>query len=243
MIYICTVHHRSTMWFDIQLNYLRKNLKSAHTILIKVPYQSDVSVLEEFSQPDSKVIPVHFDTERRQPSIDHSIALARLYKTVCEIGENADIVCGFDSDAFPVGDLDSFIQQIMAKQGIAAMPRWVNSNNIHPAFSLMSVLTYKLLGVGWGGGKYFRDTGGKLAEKLLEKKIDWYRLKRDNADKDDASKLRAFGVYESLIYHHMAGSHIVPRQGSRRLRDAVLELIKTDDKFYLKLEDMKTSIK
>jgi len=124
---------------------------------------------------------------------------------------NNDILIWLDCDAFPVTDVNDFIESKLKEYEFFAINRKEMNNSVipHPSFAGCKVELWKKFNLSWEGipyapcGNETHDTGGKMYEILQKNKIDWYKL---NLSHTLTPHQYYFVVYDSLIYHHGAGT-------------------------------------
>jgi len=200
MIYIATVHWQTEKWIDIQLKYLRKNIKENYKVFAFLG-QID-------NQQKSK-----FFFSINEPIEDHGIKLNILAEVIqLDSNNENDVVIFLDGDAFPINDLTSFIMNKLEKYPLLSINRKENLGDViaHPAFCATTIKFWKEIQGDWEKGFEYKnqmgrivaDVGGNLYHSLVKKKINWYPLMRTN--KVNYHPL-FYGIYDDLIYHHGAG--------------------------------------
>lgn len=144
-----------------------------------------------------------------------------------------DIIIFLDNDAFPIADLSTIIQKLETNQ-LCAVTRIENGDYFpHPCFTMTTCDFWKNNKLNWkfydshGLNKarkrwkghilwnnlpatvqHSNDTGLQLYDFLVTHDIKWYPLLRNNIVELSPDKM-LFGVYDSCIYHHGAGSRVV----------------------------------
>ena len=200
MIYIATIHWQTEKWIDIQLKYLRKNIKENYKVFAFLG-QID-------NQHQSK-----FFFSINELFKDHGIKLNILAEVIQMDSKNEnDVIIFLDGDAFPINDLVPFIMNKLEKHPLLAINRKENLGDViaHPAFCATTLKFWKEIQGDWKKGFEYKnqvgrimaDVGGNLYYNLVKRKINWYPLMRTN-------KLNYhplfYGIYDDLIYHHGAG--------------------------------------
>lgn len=200
MIHIATVHWQNAVWIDIQLAYFDKYLP---------PNSFRVHAFLNGIDPQPYKEKIHYiSTEPIQPHVDK---LNLLGARICDQADPDDIIYFIDGDAFPVGDIHTFVQEQLKKVKLVAVQRLENDGDPqpHPCFCATTVKFWQEIKGDWGqgpqwktrGGKLRTDTGGLLWDTLRKNSIDWVPMHRSNT-----YNLHPlwFGVYSDLIYHHGA---------------------------------------
>lgn len=200
MIHIATVHWQDETWINIQLAYFEKFLPSGSYRVYAflngidaLPYQDKI---------------YHISTEPIQP---HVTKLNLLAEKICGEAEPEDIIYFIDGDAFPIGDVHSFVCHGLERLKLVAIQRLENDGDPqpHPSFCATTVSFWQEIEGDWGQGPQWKtvdgrlrtDTGGLLWQKLNDMGIEWEPIHRSNV-----MELHPlwFGVYGDLIYHHGA---------------------------------------
>ncbi len=200
MIYIATVHWLDDMWIDIQLKYFKRYLPDDS-------YR--VYAFLNGIDPTPYCERIHYiNTGDIQA---HVTKLNILASEICKVAGSDDVIYFIDGDAFPVGDIDSFITRQLLQTDLVAVQRLENEGDPqpHPSFCATTVRFWKEIGGDWGQGPRWKtysgasrtDVGALLWEKLNKNGIDWFPMHRSN--KINLHPLW-FGVYHELIYHHGA---------------------------------------
>jgi len=202
MIHILTIHWHSEDWIDIQLKYLNQYINQSYrvyTFLNNVPNVQNHK--EKF---------FYHSTENIK---SHPIKLNLLADIATSAADDeSDYLLFLDGDAFPVGSISEFIDDVFPKHPLAAIQRLENNGDIqpHPCFCMTTIAYWNKIKGDWkaGGvkwldrfGKEVWDVGGQMLKIMNDLKVDWYKLNRSN--KHSLHPL-LFGVYEDLIYHHGA---------------------------------------
>jgi len=200
MIHIATVHWLDDLWVNIQLDYLEKYLPKDSYRLYAFLNGIDPKPYEDR---------IHYiSTEAIQA---HVTKLNLLAEEISLKADPDDIVIFIDGDAFPVGDIYTFVCENLKKVELLAIQRLENEGDPqpHPSFCATTVRFWKEIGGDWGQGPSWKtrsgrlrtDVGALLWEKLDKNEIEWLPMHRSNV-----LNLHPlwFGVYNELIYHHGA---------------------------------------
>ena len=224
MIHIATIHWNTERWIALQQAYLRRHLKSDFRVyawLNNIPN----------APTDS------FYYANREPVDSHAVKLNILADIIHASSEREDDILIFlDGDAFPVGDIETLINEKLRTAKIVAVQRLENNGDLqpHPCFCATTVGFWREIKGDWKeghrwknkNGKGVTDVGGNLLKKLTEQGVEWFPLLRSN--KIHVHPL-FFGIYGDVIYHHGAGF----RKGETRIDMANLQL-KPSDKIFSK---------
>lgn len=201
MIYILTVHWENTKWVDLQLKYIKKHITAPHKkfAFLNIPTNQYDTYFEYHSHENIK---------------RHASKLNILADLACMDSKNDDDILIFlDGDAFPVGDVVSYINTYLERYPLIAVQRLENLGDIqpHPCFCVTTTSYWKKIKGNWNPGGAFwndkngnkiTDLGGQVLKKLEDLKENWKPMLRSN--KNNLHSLY-YGVYENLIYHHGAG--------------------------------------
>lgn len=212
MIHYITVHFRGDQWVDTQLKHIEK-------------FTSDYKVWCFFSE--------HMDTSPHKHkyhflenhdnikgvsgSYDHATKLDDLFKVVAE-DENTkddDVVIFIDSDAFPIGNINDYIESKLKGYDLAGVSRPENDDGhfcIHPCFAFSTVAFWKQNKLTWHGlnmqapiHNFLDDTGGLLYQDISKKNIKCFKIFKSKKSSIDTHPI-FFSSYDNIIYHHGAGS-------------------------------------
>jgi hypothetical protein len=215
MIHIATIHWNTERWIDLQQNYLRKHFKSDFRVyawLNNIPN----------APTDS------FYYASREPVDSHAVKLNILADIIHASSKREDDVLIFlDGDAFPVGDIETLINEKLSTVKIVAVQRLENNGDLqpHPCFCATTVGFWREIKGDWKEGYRWKnkngegvtDVGGNFLKKLTEHDVKWSPLLRSN--KINLHPL-FFGIYDDVIYHHGAGF----RKGECRVDGANIQL-------------------
>lgn len=201
MIHIATVHWQDETWVDIQLRYFEQH-SGGH------PYRMYAFLNGiDAAKYEDRIFYICTD-----PITAHATKLNLLAETICEKGAPGDIIYFVDGDAFPVGNIHTFVASALKDFPLVAIKRVENAGDPqpHPSFCATTVGFWKEIEGDWRQGPKWRttagefrsDVGGRLWAALNERNIKWGAMLRSN--KVNLHPLW-FGVYEDLIYHHGAG--------------------------------------
>lgn len=200
MIHILTVHWKDDRWIDIQLKYLKRH--------IKMPYK--VYAFLNDLPGDHRDKYFYSSTENIK---SHAIKLNFLADMATLHSVNPDDWLMFiDGDAFPIGNIVTFVSRHIDNYPLLAIQRKENigDKQPHPSFCVTTVKFWNEINGDWKAGYSWKnsegemvtDVGGNLLEKLEKANVEWYPMLRSN--KNEMHDLW-FGVYEKMIYHHGAG--------------------------------------
>ncbi len=199
MIYVATVHWRSSQWIAPQLDYLRRHIRSPYRVFAVLNGIDDPELWRRFDYADDVVG-------------SHGVKLNALARVVSEQADPGDIIIFLDSDAFPVRPLDDWLQHTLASHPLVAIQRRENFGDLrpHPSFCATTVDLWNGIGGDWDreawttpSGAVLEDAGTRVLRSLEEARLPWLPLTRSNTH--DAHPLW-FGVYGHYVYHHGAGS-------------------------------------
>ncbi len=200
MIHIATVHWLDDLWVDIQLAYFEKYLP---------PGSYRVYAFLNGIEADKYHDRIHFiSTEFIQA---HITKLNLLADEISTQADPDDIIYFIDGDAFPVGDIQRYVNNKLKESELIAIQRLENEGDPqpHPSFCATTVGFWQRIEGDWEQGPSWKssdgrlrtDTGGMLWENLLKRGVKWIPMHRSNV-----VNLHPlwFGVYDNLIYHHGA---------------------------------------
>lgn len=201
MVHIVTVHWRDDRWIDVQLKYLRANIR---TFPFKVYAFLNGLRVDHSSK---------FFYSSTEPIASHAVKLNLLADMAAFNAEHdEDLLIFIDGDAFPVGDVIEFARSKLSEYPLIAIQRRENAGDIqpHPSFCLTTIGFWKEIKGDWkpgfkwrnSRGDYVTDIGGNLLKILAERSISWFPMLRSN--RRDLHPLW-FGLYEDIVYHHGAG--------------------------------------
>jgi len=200
MIHIATVHWRTDRWIDVQMKYLRSNVKEPFRVYA---FLNGVD--------ESHAGKYHYCSV--ESIRDHATKLNRLAKRIqSDAGDEDDLVVFLDGDAFPIDNLVPFMREKVREHRLMALCREENDGDKqpHPAFCATTVGFWSAIGGDWRPGFRWKgargglvtDVGGNLLGILERRGVNWYKMLRTNR-----RNLHPvwFGVYDDMIYHHGAG--------------------------------------
>jgi len=200
MIHIATVHWLDETWVDIQLDYFKRHLGEHPYLLYTFLNGIDA---DRYRQK------IHYVST--DPIVAHTTKLNLLADRICQQAAPDDIIYFIDGDAFPVGDIQGYVEEKLQDVPLVAIKRLENEGDPqpHPSFCATTVRFWQEIGGDWGQGPQWitssgqqrTDTGGLLWAKLKERQIEWCPMLRSN--RVDIHPLW-FGLYAGLIYHHGA---------------------------------------
>lgn len=209
MIHIITVHFETEKWIDLQLMQIDK-------------YISDYKVwvycdgFDHLPHKDKFYFCKQHTSKRNEGYLNHMEKLNSLTNVVLndKKTKDTDILVWLDSDAFPIRDVNDYINEKLLKYPLIAVNRPENAGDVipHPSFTCTFVSFWKKHKLNWDGvpsdngplnKQGLHDPGGKIYKSLLEKNIEWYKLLRTHS----LTKHKVFfTIYDDVIYHHGAGS-------------------------------------
>jgi hypothetical protein len=215
MLYIATVHYKSSDWIEIQARHLRQH--------ISVPYQTWTSL-----QDIDPAYSVHFDRVLEQRGT-HASKLNHLALEIAHTAAEDDLLMFLDGDAFPIADPLPLITDGLSRAPLLAVRRAENADEPqpHPCFCVTTIRTWRALPGDWSGaytwpgpkGKLVSDVGGNLLRALELTETPWVDVLRSNGTKLNPL---FFAIYGDTIYHHGAGfrtSAVVSRADLDSLRE------------------------
>lgn len=200
MIHIATVHWLDDLWVDIQLAYFEKYLPFASYRVYAFLNGIDADKYRD---------KIHFIST--EPIQAHITKLNLLADEISIQANPGDIIYFIDGDAFPVGDIQGYVNNKLKASELIAIQRLENEGDPqpHPSFCATTVEFWHRIEGDWGQGPAWKstdgrlrtDTGGILWENLQKREIEWFPMHRSNV-----VNLHPlwFGVYDDLIYHHGA---------------------------------------
>ncbi len=201
MIHIATVHWKTDRWIDIQLRYLRKYINEEFRVY---------AFLNGIDTKYKKLFYYTLDKDIQE----HYIKLNLLGEVIklSSKNKNEDLIFFLDGDAFPIGDIVTFVREKISSHKLIAIQRIENCGDVqpHPAFCATTVGFWAKINGTWAKGFEWKDNygcaitdvGGELLKILMDNKINWLPLLRSG---QLSSHPVWFGIYENLIYHHGAG--------------------------------------
>lgn len=200
MIHIATVHFQSDRWIPIQKSFFEKHIKNPFRVYA---WLNDV--------PPVPANTFYYST--REPVKAHSVKLNLLADLIYfDSNRDDDILIFIDGDAFPIGDIETFIREKLGKHKLIAVQRLENNGDLqpHPCFCATTVGFWRAIQGDWNEGYEWKnksgqittDVGGNLLKLLRENKIEWLPILRSGGLTE---RPVLFGIYGGLIYHHGAG--------------------------------------
>lgn len=213
-IHIITIHHNSQHWLDLQLSKINKHFTNHKiwTMYNKMDMRKHINKFDHCERGCVRNKGINFDGIPRR-SWNHWTKLNNLTNMVVndENTKSDDILIWLDCDAFPVADVNDFIESKLNEFEFFAINRKEHNNSVipHPSFAGCKVEFWKKHNLSWEGiphapfGIQTHDTGGKIYNILQSNNIDWYKL---NLSHTLTPHQYYFVIYDSLIYHHGAGT-------------------------------------
>jgi hypothetical protein len=206
LIHFATVHWKDDRWIEPQREYLDRHVEQPFRVWAD---------LEDVSAPEGAFHHVQNLAETKvfeNGIFSHTEKLNALATAIAAEAAPDDVLLFLDGDAFPIGPLDAFLEQKLARVPLVAVRRDENLDDEqpHPSFCATTVGFWTDLGGDWNpgymwqnaAGKEVTDAGGNLLGLLRARRSEWQPLFRSNR-----VNLRPlwFGVYGDIAYHHGAG--------------------------------------
>ena len=197
MIHVLTIHWKSADWIDIQLKYLKENLKQpfrVYAFLNAVPNVEKHKHKFFYSSTESIRL--------------HPIKLNLLADIAGFAADSEDDYLMFlDGDAFPIAPLDTLINEKLQEFPLIAVQRKENNGDIqpHPCFCMMKIKTWHEIGGDWKHGgvtwkdkfnKDVWDVGGQMLKILNERNME------STLSISIALNLLKIGIGCQLIFHN-----------------------------------------
>jgi len=213
-IHIITIHYNSSKWLDLQLKKINKHFENfkIYTIYNKMDMSNHENQFNYCKWGRVRNKGVNFDGIPLR-SWNHWTKLDNLTNMVVNDDDtnDDDILIWLDCDAFPVADVNDFIDSKLKEFEFFAINRKEMNNSVipHPSFAGCKVKLWKKFNLSWEGiphaplGEETHDTGGKMYAILQKNNIEWYKL---NLSHSLTPHTYYFAIYDSLIYHHGAGT-------------------------------------
>jgi len=191
MIYVLTIHYKSSQWIPIQTSYLKQNLKHYQVY----SYIDGIEIdLDDINFTFTGQSSIEIDGSK-----GHAKKLDQLVSEIKDASDD-DIILFLDGDSFPIAPLNKFIENWISKYDFVSIVRKeMNHTFPHPSFAFCKFGTWRNQGLTW---KVKFDTGGVLKDQVEEKNLKWKKLYRT---KSMGIHPVMFGVYADLVYHHTAG--------------------------------------
>ena len=199
MIKICTIHHKTDKFLNLQYNYLQKFTNSDFSMICG---------FDNINIPDTKSNVNYVDfTNQRQT---HSQRLNHLFNVTNNGSSNDDDVLIFmDSDCFPIKSWVDYVVEKLKTNPIVAIQRSENFSaplgcipevHPHPCFFATTFGFWRKNNLSFDDQE---TTGYSLLNFLSSNNLDFYKLLRSNTV--NLHPLM-FGIYDDLFYHHGAGN-------------------------------------
>ena len=131
MIHIATVHYLTPKWVNIQYRYINKYLK-------------DFRLYGAFSKAIDTGFAEHYYFAHFTDIVEHWLKLNLLADVICHSADSRnDIICFLDSDAFPISQIDWYIEDKLSKYQLIAIQRSEDAGALHPhpSFCAMRIQT------------------------------------------------------------------------------------------------------
>jgi hypothetical protein len=212
MIHYITVHFSSDKWVDIQLKHIEK-FTSDYKVWCFFDEHMDTSPHKH----KFNFLKNHDNIEGISGSYDHATKLDNLFKIVAKDKntKDDDVVIFLDSDAFPIDNVNEYIEPKLKCYNLAGVSRPENDNGhccIHPCFTFSTVGFWKKNNLTWHGVDMnfpivnpINDTGGLLYQDISKKNIKCYKIYKTKKSSIDVHPA-FFSSYGDIAYHHGAGS-------------------------------------
>ena len=182
-IHIITIHYKSTNWLDLQLKKINKHFENfkIYTIYNKMDMSNHENQFNYCKWGRVRNKGVNFDGIPLR-SWNHWTKLDNLTNMVVNDDDtnDDDILIWLDCDAFPVADVNDFIDSKLKEFEFFAINRKEMNNSVipHPSFAGCKVKLWKKFNLSWEGiphaplGEETHDTGGKMYAILQKNNIE-----------------------------------------------------------------------
>ena len=150
MLYVATVHFKSSKWIDIQLGFLHRHISEpfrTFAILNDIPLQWHA----------------RFDTVVSAKGY-HEGKLNLLAAEIGAVARPDDIIIFVDGDAFPIADPMPTIHRALSTSSLVAVRRDENWGDCqpHPSFCAITVAEWERLHGDWSPGRLWVNEAGKI---------------------------------------------------------------------------------
>ena len=211
MIHYITVHFGGDQWVDTQLKHIEK-FTSDYKVWCFFGEHMDTSPHKH----KYHFLENHDNDSSISGSDDHATKLDTLFKIVAEDESTKydDVVIFLDSDAFPIGNINSYIESKLKGYDFCAVhrPEIIKCPIPHPCFAFCTIDFWANNNFSWippDSGRACEscryDTGGKVLSKLEQNNIEWFRIKRTNKSSIYYHPV-FFSSYDDIVYHQGASS-------------------------------------
>ena len=174
MLYVATVHYKSTQWIEIQTAHLREHLPVPHQI-----WSSLQGIDNSYA--------VHFDRILEQGG-SHAGKLNHMAMEISQEASDGDLLMFLDGDAFPIANPMPLIDDALKRAPLVAVRRAENVNEPqpHPCFCVTTMQTWRALPGDWTAGPTWpsargqptTDVGGNLLRRLELTDTPWVQVLR-----------------------------------------------------------------
>lgn len=194
MIHILTIHFNDR-WVDLQLEKLSKYITQPYRVYTVLGENYDIHKDKFFISIDAK--------------LKHYESLELLQHKLHELHvDDEDIILILDSDAFPIKNLDYYIEEKLNKYNFCAIVEPELNYNPLPIqpFECFYLFKYKFFKSGFS---FYYNPGihsnwnDWMIDWFDKKNIEWYKLCRTN--KHNIHPLY-YGIYDDIIFHSWCGS-------------------------------------
>jgi len=199
MLRICTVHHETNKFLDIQEKYFENFTKESYKL-----YRG-YSDFEPLTAGQNSV-----NINLNGMTNQHALRLNHMFGIISLDCDDSDILVFADSDAYPIMDnwldyvKEKLIQYpvvaVLRQENMAALTNCSREEHPHPCFFVTTVGFWRSNNLNFD---YQVNTGYNILTFLQSRGLDFYKLLRSNTV--DIHPLM-FGVYDDIIYHHGAGN-------------------------------------
>jgi hypothetical protein len=198
VLFIATVHFKTTKWIDVQRRYLDRNIVAPFKL-----FGALEGIPDEYRS--------RFDHAIETKGI-HAGKLNLLASEIVKVAEPDDIILFLDGDAFPITDPMPAILHGLESTSLVAVRRDENRGDKqpHPCFCAIRVREWERLHGDWCDGfmwkdsddRWVSDVGGNLLHALEQSGSEWTPLLRTNKLNEHPVW---FAVYGDIVYHHGSG--------------------------------------
>lgn len=200
MLFVLTVHWRSSRWIELQTRQLRRHANTDHVV-----HACLTGVEPGFASRFDRVIETDL--------VSHGEKLNLLAADAIAGGAaDDDVLLFLDGDAFPLAPLEPKLSAYLERWSMVAIRQDESAGDRqpHPSFCAVTVRRWRQLDGDWrpghhwqlANGRWRTDAGGNLLRQLEQHGIDWHPLLRTAGLGRHGLY---YGVYDDWIYHHGAG--------------------------------------
>tara|TARA_Y100001937_G_scaffold55041_1_gene75819 strand:- start:1300 stop:2124 length:825 start_codon:yes stop_codon:yes gene_type:complete len=199
VIHILTIHFVDK-WIDIQLDFLKKNIKS--------PYRVYTKLGENYEEHKDKFY--YCVSGKGFGGKGHAAGLQELRNQLRhEDVDKNDIILVLDSDAFPIAPIDDYLENKLENYEFLAISEPNHNFRKTPIqpFECFYAFRYEFFNKYDFWFKFKPGVHANWIDWMIDwfkdKKIEWYPLNRSN--KVNLHPLY-YAVYDKIIYHHWCGT-------------------------------------